>query len=55
MTNNQLCSIIGIAGCVIVSFSMGFMFFGVSSAIWGAIVGIICSCLALVNYDLTEL
>ena len=51
MTNNQLCNFIGIIGCIIAFFSMGFMFFGMSSAIWGAIVGIICSCLALVNYD----
>ena len=51
MTNNQLCNCIGVIGCLVIFFSMGFMFFGVLSAIWGAIVGILMSGLALVNYD----
>ena len=51
MTNNQLCNCIGVVGCLVAFFSAGFMFFGVSSAVWGAVVGILLGSLALVNYD----
>ena len=51
MTNNQLCNFLGILGCIVASFSMGFMFFGIPSAVWGAIIGVVLGGLALVNYD----
>ena len=51
MTNNQLCNLLGGAGCVIGAFSLGLMFFGMKSAIWGAIAGIALAAISLVNYD----
>ena len=51
MTNNKLCDIIGCIGCVVCFFSMGLMFFGIGSAIWGAVVGLLICLLGLFNYD----
>lgn len=51
MTNNQICSTLGIGGIIIACMSMGLMFFGVNSAIWGAVAGIILAGLGLVNFD----
>lgn len=51
MTNNQVCDILGISGCLVLFFSMGFMFFGWSSAVVTAIVGIIMGIIALLNYE----
>ena len=51
MTNNQLCALLGITGCVVSAFCMGLMFFGMMSAIWGALVGCGLCALCLVNYD----
>ena len=51
MTNNQFCDFIGITGCLIIFFSMGFMFFGLTSALITAILGVVISLFALANYD----
>ena len=51
MSNNTICSIIGGFGCIVLSWSMGLMFFGNMSAIWGAIVGVLIAIIVLVNYD----
>ena len=51
MTNNQLCNFIGAIGCIICFFSMGLMFFGMTTAFWGAVVGIGLATLGLVNYN----
>ena len=51
MTNNQVCDILGISGCLVLFFSMGFIFFGWSSAVVTAIVGIIMGIIALLNYE----
>lgn len=51
MTNNQLCSLLGVGGCVILFISMILMFFGTEAAIWGAVVGALMGILGLVNYD----
>ena len=51
MTNNQFCSILGVSGIFIAFMSMGLIFFGVSSAIWGAITGFTFAGIGLVNFD----
>ena len=51
MTNNQLCTLIGIIGSLVAFFSMGFMFFGITSALWGAIAGLALDGIALVSFD----
>ena len=51
MTNNQFCNFLGCLGCVIAFFSMGLMFFGVSLAVWGAVVGIVMGGIAIVSYN----
>lgn len=51
MTNNQVCDVLGITGCLVIFFSMGFMFFGWSSALVTAIVGVMMSIIALINYE----
>lgn len=51
MTNNQLCGFLGAAGCFILFMSMGLMFFGFGSAMYGAAIGAIIGLLGLVNYD----
>ena len=51
MTNNKLCNILGCGGCGLACWCLGLVFFGFSSAMWGAVIGIICMALGLVNYD----
>lgn len=51
MTNNQLCGFLEVAGCFILFMSMGLMFFGLSSAMYGVAVGAVIGLLGLVNYD----
>ena len=51
MTNNQLCNLIGIIGCLIAFFGMGFVFFGVTSAAWAIAFGIILGWVSQINYD----
>ena len=51
MTNNQLCDIIGCAGCGIAAWCMGMIFFGMTSAIWGVLIGLLLGVIGLVNYD----
>lgn len=51
MTNNQMCDMLGLSGCLILFFSMGFMFFGLSSALVTAIIGAIMGIIALLNYE----
>ena len=51
MTNNKLCNIISSIGCAIASWHMGLMFFGITSAIWGAGIGIIVTLFGLSNYE----
>lgn len=51
MTNNQICDVLGITGCLIIFFSMGFMFFGWTSAVITAFVGVLVSIIALANYE----
>lgn len=51
MTNNQLCNILGVIGCVIAFFGMGLVFFGITSAAWAVAFGILLSGIGLVNYD----
>lgn len=51
MTNNQLCSLVGGAGCLISSFGLGLMFFGAGYGLWVTIVGIVFADLGLVNFD----
>lgn len=49
--NNKLCTVIGCLGCVIAFFGMGLMFFGVSSAIWGACIGFALTSIGIVGYE----
>ena len=51
MTNNQVCTLLGGSGCVILFVSMLLMFFGVSPAIWTAGAGAFLGYLGLVNFD----
>lgn len=51
MTNNELCNILGCGGCIITCGCMGLVFFGVSVASWGLLVGIAMMVLGLTNYD----
>lgn len=51
MTNNQLCNVIGIIGCVITFFGLGFMFFGVTAAWMGAAAGLALCGLSLIGYE----
>ena len=51
MTNNHLCNLIGIIGCLIAFFGMGFVFFGVTSATWTIAFGIILGWVSQINYD----
>jgi len=51
MTNNQICNVLGCSGCGIACWCFGLMFFGVSIAIWGVLLGIIMMILSLTNYD----
>lgn len=51
MTNNQLCGLLGVGGVTITAMALGLMFFGVTPAVWGAVVGIVLANVALVNYD----
>lgn len=51
MTNDKLCDIIGICGCVITSISLGLLFFGVTTAAWGAAFGVLVCGIALFNYE----
>ena len=51
MTNNQLCSLIGGSGCIILFISMVLMFFGTTTAIWGAAAGAIIGIIGLVNFN----
>ena len=51
MTNNQLCNLIGGAGCAVCFFGMGLMFFGIPLAALGVLGGMILAVIALLNYD----
>ena len=51
VTNNQLCSLLGGAGCFISFFGLGLMFFGAGAGLWVAITGIVLAGLGLVNFD----
>ena len=51
MTNNQLCDMIGIGGCAVLALSVGLMFFGVTIAFVGVVIGAVCGGICLVNYD----
>lgn len=51
MTNNQLCDIMGAVGCIIGAVSFGFLFFGVTSAIWFLIGGVLIAGIGQVSYD----
>lgn len=51
MTNNKLCNIFCGVGCGISFWCMGMMFFGATSAIWGALVGMILILIGYFNYE----
>ena len=51
MTNNQLCSLVGIIGCLCAFFGMGLVFFGVTPAWIVTVIGIIMGKIALMNFD----
>ena len=51
MTNNQLCDLLGIVGCVLAFFGMGLVFFGVTPAAWAVAFGILLGWVSQVNYD----
>ena len=51
MTNNQLCSLVGIIGCLCAFFGMCLVFFGVTPAWIVTVIGIIMGKIALMNFD----
>ena len=51
MTNDQLCSIIGIIGVLLVIMSLPFVIFRIDIAWITLVVGLILGAVALVNYD----
>lgn len=51
MTNNQLCSLVGLSGCFILFCSMMLMLVGVMPAAWGAAAGSLLGVFGLVNFD----
>lgn len=51
MTNNKLCTIIGIAGCLIASWHAGLIVFGRLHAIWGLLVGLVLVLFSLYEYE----
>jgi len=51
VTNNQLCTFVGAAGCVLASLGMGLIFFGVTPAWIVTVIGVIMGKIALMNFD----
>ena len=51
MTNNQLCNLMGAAGCFIAFIGMGLVFFGITAAGWAVALGVLLGVLSLINYD----
>ena len=51
VTNNQLCNLLGGAGCVAGVIGLGLIFFGAGIGTWVTLGGIIIAVSALVNYD----
>lgn len=51
MTNNQLCALLSGGGCFILFISMVLMFFGYTTAIWGATVGALIGVFGTLSYD----
>lgn len=50
MTNNQVCNVIGMIGCIIASVCFVLCFFGASAWV-GAVIGITLMVISQANYD----